>query len=77
MAAAAGGQRPALRIGFICGREDEDYVRAPGLPEALWCTAEVGCKAVAAAASLHRILNRLRLRFFRHTHHTHIIALPP
>lgn len=28
--------RPKLRVGFICGREDDDHVTAPGIPKEFW-----------------------------------------
>jgi hypothetical protein len=28
--------RSRLRVGIICGRNDDDYIRAPGVPEKYW-----------------------------------------
>lgn len=44
--------KPKLKIGFICGREDDDHVLAPGIPRERWVSKgkkgrEMVCSDVA------------------------------
>jgi hypothetical protein len=39
-ALASACRRAKLRIGFICGQKDEDWVRAPGIPREYWESEE-------------------------------------